>query len=279
MNAHLRRDGIPHPNEELMLYQTLIGMWPLNDEELPVVRERLRLYLEKAAREAKKYTSWIAPNAAYEEALLGFGEAVLNNPEFCGDFVRFQKRVAFYGAVNALSQVVLKGTAPGVPDFYQGTELWDFSLVDPDNRRPVDYERRSAMLRNIKEAQSRGSLDFASLLRSWPSGRAKMFVTWKLLELRARHMELFRTGAYEPLDAGPNVCAFMRGESVLVAVPRLVTALVKPGSFPLGEVWGAASLRGGGRWKNAFTGDELEGKELPLAKVFERFPVTVLERA
>ncbi|HEY8131038.1 MAG TPA: malto-oligosyltrehalose synthase, partial [Thermoanaerobaculia bacterium] len=186
MNAHLRRDGIPHPNEELMLYQTLIGMWPLNDEELPVIRERLRLYLEKAAREAKKHTSWIAPNAAYEEALLGFGEAVLNNPEFCGDFVRFQKRVAFYGAVNALSQVVLKGTAPGVPDFYQGTELWDFSLVDPDNRRPVDYERRSAMLRNIKEAQSRGSLDFASLLRSWPSGRAKMFVTWKLLELRAR---------------------------------------------------------------------------------------------
>ncbi|HMC20483.1 MAG TPA: malto-oligosyltrehalose synthase [Thermoanaerobaculia bacterium] len=279
MNAHLRRDGIPHPNEELLLYQTLIGMWPLNDEELPVVRERLRLFLEKAAREAKKYTSWIAPNAAYEEALLGFGEAVLSNPEFCGDFVRFQKRIAFYGAVNALSQVVLKGTAPGVPDFYQGTELWDFSLVDPDNRRLVDYERRSAMLRNIKEAQSRGSLDFASLLRGWPSGRAKMFVTWKLLQLRARHTELFRTGVYEPLDAGPNVCAFMRGDSILVAVPRLVTALVKPGSFPLGEVWGAAALRGGGRWKNAFTGDELEGKELPLAKVFERLPVAVLERA
>src|SRR6266852_9164152 len=186
MNAHLRPNGIPHPNEELALYQTLIGMWPLNDEELPVVRDRLRQNLEKSAREAKTYTSWIAPNIAYEEALLAFGESVLSHPDFCEDFQRFQKRIAFYGALNAISQVVLKICAPGVPDFYQGTELWDFSLVDPDNRRPVDYERRSAMLRNIKEAYGRRSLDFEALLRSWPSGRAKMFVMWKLLEMRAR---------------------------------------------------------------------------------------------
>jgi (1->4)-alpha-D-glucan 1-alpha-D-glucosylmutase len=278
INAHLRRGGLPHANEELLLYQTLIGMWPLEDEELPAVRDRLRQYLEKAAREAKTHTSWITPNAAYEEALLAFGDAVLNQQDFCEDFIRFQKRVAFFGAINAMSQVVLKAMAPGVPDFYQGTELWDLSLVDPDNRRPVDYERRLAMLRRMKEAHGKSTLDFATLLRRWSDGRAKMFITWKVLELRAREAELFRSGAYQPLDAGPNVCAFLRGGSVLVAVPRLLTSLVKPGTFPLGDVWGSAVLPGGGRWRNVFTGDALEGDSLPLARVFERFPVAVLER-
>ena len=273
MNSRLRRDGVPHPNEELLLYQTLIGMWPLNEEELPVVRERLRQFLEKAAREAKTYTSWIAPNAGYEEALLGFADDVLSHAEFCEDFIRFQKRVAFYGAINAMSQVVLKGTAPGVPDFYQGTELWDLSLVDPDNRRTVDYERRSAMLRNIKEAWTRGSLQFENLLRGWPNGRVKMFITWKLLQVRERI-----SGDYQPLDGGRNVCAFLRGGSVLVAVPRLVSTLTKPGFFPLADVWGSAALPVAGRWKNVFTSDEIEGAALPLSRVFERFPVAVLER-
>jgi (1->4)-alpha-D-glucan 1-alpha-D-glucosylmutase len=204
-----------------------------------------------------------------------FGEAVLGNQEFCEDFMRFHKRIAFYGALNALSQTVLKLCAPGVPDFYQGTELWDFSLVDPDNRRPVDYERRSAMLRNIKEAYGRRSLDFEALLRSWPSGRVKMFVIWRLLEMRSR----FGDASYDAIDAGPNVCAFARGDDVIVAVPRLLTSLVKPGVFPLGDAWGAAALRGGGAWKNVFTGATIEGDTLPLAKVFEQFPVAVLERA
>jgi (1->4)-alpha-D-glucan 1-alpha-D-glucosylmutase len=275
MNSHLHRDGIPHPNEEIALYQTLIGMWPLNAEERPLVRDRLSQYLEKAAREAKTHTSWIARNAAYEEALLHFGESVLSHQPFCADFMRFHKRIAFYGALNALSQTVLKLCAPGVPDFYQGTELWDFSLVDPDNRRAVDYERRSAMLRNIKEAYGRRSLDFAALLRSWPSGRVKMFVMWRLLEMRSR----FGDAGYEAIDAGANVCAFARGDDVIVAVPRLVTALVKPGVFPLGDVWGDAALPRGGTWKNVFTGATIEGDKLPLAKVFEQFPVAVLERA
>src|SRR5438445_655429 len=252
MNSHLRRDGIPQPNEELLLYQTLIGMWPLNDEELPVVRERLRQYLEKAAREAKTYSSWIAPNAAYEEALLTFADAVLSHQEFCEDFLKFQKRVAFYGAISALSQIVLKATAPGAPDFYQGTDLWDFSLVDPDNRRPVDYERRAAMLKKLSVSS------IPTLLRRWQDGRLKMFVAWKTLELRARRAEVFREGDYEPLDAGNNVCAFTRraGESmVLVAVPRLTMQLVKAGAMPLGEVWGDdAHLAAPGAWRNIFTG-------------------------
>src|SRR5207302_7629671 len=134
------------------------------------------------------------------------------------DLVRFQKRIAFYGALNGLSQVVLKTMSPGVPDFYQGSELWDLSLVDPDNRRPVDYERRAAILRKMKATSDR--LDLATLLRRWSDGRVKMFVTWKLLELRARRAEVFQHGSYEPLDGGRNVCAFSRGDEVIVAVPR-----------------------------------------------------------
>jgi (1->4)-alpha-D-glucan 1-alpha-D-glucosylmutase len=275
LNAALRRDGIPHPNEELLIYQTLIGMWPLDESELASVRPRLIAYLEKASREAKVHTSWIAPNSAYEEALLGFADALLSHDAFCRDFTRFQKRVAFYGAINALGQVVLKATSPGVPDFYEGTELWDFSLVDPDNRRPVDYARRAALLRRAKSASP------AALLRAWHDGRAKLFTTWKLLDLRARRAELFRDGAYEPLDAGPNVCAFVRshgGEAVAVAVPRFVTRASRPGHFPLGDAWRDTALPLGGRWRNTFTGDELEGDSLPLRDVFARFPVAVLER-
>src|SRR5205823_14250642 len=125
MNTPFRTDGVPHPNEELLIYQTLIGMWPLNEEELPSVPERLKQYLEKAAREAKTHTSWIAPNTAYEDALLRFAAGILKNREFCEDFARVQRRTAFHGFLNALSQLVLKATAPGAPDFYQGTEPWD----------------------------------------------------------------------------------------------------------------------------------------------------------
>lgn len=275
INAALRRDGIPHPNEELLVYQTLVGMWPLDDADLSSVRPRLKLYLEKAAREAKSHTSWITPNAEYEQALLGFADAILSHDDFCREFTRFQKRVAFFGAINALAQVVVKATSPGVPDFYQGTELWDFSLVDPDNRRAVDYARRATMLRELRSAK------VETLLRRWSDGRVKLFTTWKLLDTRARHADLFRDGAYEPLDAGPHVFAFVRrhaGSAVAVAVPRFASQLVKPGKFPLGDVWGAATLPLAGRWRNAFTGGVVEGQALPLREVFGRFPVAVLEK-
>jgi len=270
---HVRRWSKMNPfsdkNEELLVYQTLIGMWPVDDDELPAVRERLRQYLEKAAREAKAHTSWIAPNIEYEESLLALADALLSNQAFCEDFQKFQKRVAFYGAMNALSQLVLKATSPGVPDFYQGTEVWDFSLVDPDNRRPVDYERRLSMLRKMSDRT-----DISTLLRRWHDGRIKMFVTRKLLNLRPE-------GAYEPIDAGRNVCAFKRGDSLLVAVPRFVTALVKPGTWPIGDVWrtGNPACPCPGRWRNIFTGDTIEGDSINLAVMFERFPVAVLEKA
>jgi (1->4)-alpha-D-glucan 1-alpha-D-glucosylmutase len=275
--APLRESEVPDPNVELLIYQNLLGVWPLENEELEGLEARFRQFLEKAAREAKNATSWIALNPEYEGALLAFAGRLFASEEFRASFVRFQKRVAYYGFLNALSQLVLKATAPGVPDFYQGTELWDFSLVDPDNRRPVDFEQRRAMLKKLQAADARGTLDRTTMLRRWIDGRVKMFVTWKALDARVRHAETFRRGAYRAFrEAPPQLCAFARGEEIVVAVPRLVSSMVKPQILPTGEVWGDASLPIDGRWRNVFTGEELEGGR--LREIFATFPVAILER-
>jgi len=271
-----KKYGFNDRNAELLVYQTLAGMWPLDKAELPTIRDRLKQYLEKAAREAKTHTSWISPNPDYEQALMEFADSILDDSQFCNELVRFQKPIAFYGFLNALSQVVLKVTAPGTPDLYQGTELWDFSLVDPDNRRPVDYSRRRSTLKKLK------SVSIDTLLRRWTDGRIKMFVTWKVLDLRARHANLFRDGSYEPIDAGPNVCAFIRrheDDAVLVAVPRLVASLVKPGKFPIGDVWGDAALAVSGSWRDVFTGESFSGDKIALRSAFARLPLAILEKA
>ena len=155
-------DGVAAPgvNTEYLIYQTLVGAWPID-------AERLKAYLLKALREAKVHTSWINPNARYDEAIAKFAEAILDparSAAFLDDFAPFQARVAHFGALSSLGQELLKLTAPGVPDFYQGTELWDLSLVDPDNRRPVDYDRRAAMLKDVvdsfAEARDPASIDW-----------------------------------------------------------------------------------------------------------------------
>ncbi|HEX7153038.1 MAG TPA: malto-oligosyltrehalose synthase [Thermoanaerobaculia bacterium] len=283
LNAPLRPAGIPDANEELLIYQTLLGMWPLDDEELPTVPERLRQYIEKASREAKTHTSWIAPNADYEKALLDYAAAVAERPEFREAFSELQKTLAFHGYLNALSQLVLKIASPGVPDFYQGTELWDFSLVDPDNRRPVDYDTRQILLRKLKSSAERGALEIGTLLRRWFDGRIKLYTTWKSLAVRARHIDTFRRGDYHPLRSdSPNLVAFARANDIAVAVPRLTTRLVKPGQQPLGDVWGDISIEapGHGTWRNAFTGDtiEVDGDRVQASRLFTAFPVAILER-
>jgi (1->4)-alpha-D-glucan 1-alpha-D-glucosylmutase len=273
MTEHLRKDGVPDANEELLIYQTLIGMWPLDEEEVDTVPERLRQYLEKAAREAKTHTSWIAPNPEYEQRLLDFAARILEHEEFRAALIRFARRVAFHGFLNSLAQIVLKATSPGVPDFYQGSELWDLSLVDPDNRRPVDYERRMSMLRKLES-----KFELPTLLRRWADGRVKLFTTWRSLATRARHAEAFRRGAYKPLRCqSPNVVAFMRGDDIVVAVPRLTTQLGK--TVPLGEVWGEHALPVSGAWRNVYTEETSAGDSLPLARAFASFPVAILERA
>jgi (1->4)-alpha-D-glucan 1-alpha-D-glucosylmutase len=287
---------VPEPNTELLLYQTLLGAWPLDAAEVPEFRERLRAYLVKAVREAKSFTSWLRINERYENALLGFIDAILAvKPDnlFLADFLEFQSKVAFYGALNSLSQVVLKAAMPGVPDFYRGTELWDFSLVDPDNRRPVDFVKRARALDGLRKAEKEDRVKLLSTLKTgWRDGRIKMYVTYRALQARRASPELFGHGDYRPLyAAGRNrerVCAFLRrydGSFTLVAAPRFFTGLSAAGRWPVGEgVWGDDRMvlpRGAPReWTNAFTGETLRleaGRVLYLREMFRTLPVALLE--
>ena len=204
---------VPSVSEEFLIYQTLLGAWPLNESEVDRFRDRLLAFITKAAREAKQLTSWLNPNDAHERALRGFASSILDpstGRRFLADFRRFQSRIAFHGALNALSQVLLKITAPGNPDLYQGTETWDFSMTDPDNRRPVDFETRASLLESFQQSEVE-SLRLASLLHNWPDGRIKLFLTTKAMEFRRSHAELFLEGDYVPLYAsGRHVAARLR---------------------------------------------------------------------
>ena len=289
-------DFAPDPNEEIFLYQTLIGAWPLQSEEIPAFSKRLQDYMVKAAREAMVHTRWVTPNNEYENALITFTKSILDESgenEFLEYFLRTQSRLAYSGALNSLSQVLLKITSPGAPDVYQGTELWDFSLVDPDNRRPVDFRKRTQLLKELKkrEAKSRDNL-IPELLFNWEDGRIKLYVTYTALNFRREHRDLFLEGEYLPLfSAGArrnNIVAFSRCKAdqwVVVAVPRLVAKMAAPG--PLGKrAWGESLLaippEAPRSWTNIFTGETLETAHtsetgsLPLNRVFSRFPVALL---
>lgn len=265
-------DGAPAPsrNDEYLFYQVLLGVWPaaadVADEELV---QRLCQYMTKATKEAKVLTSWINPNEAYDQAVVNFVRAALSGPrakKFLMDFLPFQQRVARLGMVNSLAQVVLKAAAPGMPDFYQGTELWDLSLVDPDNRRPVDFALRRRMLESCTSIDAVS--DVSDLLEHWTDGRIKLFITARALNLRREHPDLFARGEYLPLevagDKSNHVVAFMRrrDEKLILAVaPRLVGALATADRWlPRGEEsWGATRLIlpadvAGRSWRNIFTG-------------------------
>jgi (1->4)-alpha-D-glucan 1-alpha-D-glucosylmutase len=250
----------PSLNDEYLLYQTLIGAWPLEDLDeagMTAFRERIEGYMIKAAREAKSRTSWANVNAEYEDALLQFIRASLESREgnvFLADLIPVQKRISRYGLLNGMSQALCKLTAPGVPDLYQGNEIWDFSLVDPDNRRPVDYQKRRAMLAELQTIDIDTCVDrglMQSLVAGMHDGRAKLFLTWKTLQLRREREALFRDGAYLPLrvtgEHASNVCAFARRHEGAVAVtiaPRLYLRLLGDREIPpLGEaVWGDTAV-------------------------------------
>jgi malto-oligosyltrehalose synthase len=236
INAEAKRDldGEPLPDRAIedLLYQTLIGAWPLgrgreaaSDEGF---RQRLRDYMVKAAREAKQRTSWINPDVAYEDALVSFVDAILDRPSFLERFLPLQRRVARLGLLNGIAQLVLKLTVPGVPDVYQGNELWTLDLVDPDNRREVDFARRRDLLASLREADARNRSDLvAELMREIDDGRLKLYLTWRLLSLRREQERLFTHGDYVPLVATgrdtDRVCAFRReteASSVIVATLR-----------------------------------------------------------
>jgi (1->4)-alpha-D-glucan 1-alpha-D-glucosylmutase len=213
---------------------------------------------------------------------------------FLADFRRFQGRIAFHGAINSLAQLLLKIAAPGNPDIYQGNELWDFSMTDPDNRRPVDFTTRASLLENMQQPAANGA-QAASLLNNWADGRVKLFLSNKALEFRRRHADLFLKGDYVPLYASgrmrQHVCAFMRTykkESVLVAVPRFTTAITDPGQFPVGsKIWRKSGLdlpAGAPRqWKQILTGERTKcgtgSRVLLLSNIFSQFPAALLSAA
>ncbi len=237
---------VPEPNDEYFLYQTLVGAFPFGDE--PGFSERIKAYIVKAVREAKMVTSWLKPDETYEKAYLAFVEAILDAGEenpFLKSFLPFQGMVAEYGIWNALSQALLKITSPGVPDFYQGSELWDLHLVDPDNRRPVDFAARQAILEEFLRVKQ-GPQDLLSeLLCSRTDGKIKFYVIYTALKARKDLRETFQLGHYLPLRTGgefkSHVIAFARKYHqswAMVVVPRFLTRLVAPSEIPIGEhVW------------------------------------------
>jgi (1->4)-alpha-D-glucan 1-alpha-D-glucosylmutase len=239
LNAPRRPEGLA-PDDEYQLYQTLVGAWPLDlaatdTKAGRAFATRVMKWQQKALREAKLRSSWTAPNTGYEDAAKAFTAAVLEAPEFLAALEAFVGRIAHEGAMNGLMQVVLRMTLPGVPDLYQGTEFWDFSLVDPDNRRPVDYEARTSAL----------SSD-ADLLATWRDGRIKQSIIRRLLALRRSDPEFFALADYQPMALDGNTVAFTRrhaGKTLIVAAPArplhagdLATVLSEPALV----LWGPA---------------------------------------
>lgn len=292
---------VPSRNEEVLIYQSLLGAWPLAESEQGELVERFIGYVIKASREAKQRTSWIDTNEPYEQALVRFVRAILDpdaSPEFLADFLAFQRRLAFHGAINSLSQVVLKITSPGVPDFYQGTELWTFTLVDPDNRRPVDFALRRRLLAELSgQTQAPGAL-CRELLSSWQDGRIKLHVTHRALHFRRDHRELFARGAYVPVEVegarADAVCAYARqyspltddpGAWCLTVVPMRVGQLTSPGTWPMGKrIWKDTALRmppgAPGEWRDIMTGSMVRvdsAGRLSMASVLRTLPVAILQ--
>jgi (1->4)-alpha-D-glucan 1-alpha-D-glucosylmutase len=297
--------AVPDRNDEYLLYQTLVGAWPADeaDESMESFAKRITEYMEKATKEAKRRTSWINPNAAYDRGVHHFvTELLAPDSPFPGVFVPFQRLVALYGAVNSLAQTVLKVAVPGIPDFYQGSELWSLSLVDPDNRRPVDFARRQALLTALaaRIAESPAGLEklCAELLETWPDGRIKLYVTQRALTLRRERQALFSSGSYGPLSAwgarAEHLVGLARrgnGEVVIVAVPRLSARLTDfSGRFPLGDsAWGDTWLSLGdasleGVYRDRFSGlrvatEPRDGAPaLRAGALFGSLPVAMLVR-
>ena len=262
LNTNAWQNRLPDRHAEYLLYQTLIGAWPID-------RDRTWAYMLKACREAKINTSWHEPNNSFEEKIRGFVGGVFDTPEFIASLERFVEPLILPGRINSLAQTLIKMVAPGVPDFYQGTELWDLSLVDPDNRRPVDFNTRLAMLRRARRMAA------AEVLMEWDSGVPKLWMTARLLAIRRKRAEDFSAASkYQPLVAQGThlgrLLAFRRGENLIAVVPRFTMTLA-------GE-WGDTRLPlPGGVWRNGFT-DQLIQREVSPAELFGLFPVALLIR-
>jgi len=300
---HKREYGgkrVPDNSEECLLYQTMLGAWPLDHAEDVEFLDRLVAFMQKALREAKIHSNWINPDAGYEHAVEQFirNSVVLGSrSRFMEEFHELRKVIAFYGSLNALSQTLLKITSPGVPDFYQGTELWDFSLVDPDNRRPVDFAKRVRMMEEISSREANAPEELLKdLVANWQDGRIKLHLVRKALNFRLAHKELFAAGEYIPLEVvgqrRDSVVAFgrrRRKDWLLVAAPRLVAGCLrrKQSMLPRAK-WPALKMILPSecplRWRNIFTRSSVcaiagrNGRiDLPLSSMLDSFPCVLLE--
>jgi (1->4)-alpha-D-glucan 1-alpha-D-glucosylmutase len=284
---------VPDRNDEYFLYQTLVGSFPFDQKVLPDFIERIKAYVIKAVREAKVHTAWLKPDTDYEEAFIAFVERILTPSDengFPEVFFPFQETIAHYGMLNSLSQTLLKIVSPGVPDFYQGTELWDFTLVDPDNRGSVDFDKRNRFLRDILERTEPDSLELVrELLATREDGRIKLFLIYRALNARNKNISIFKSGEYIPLEtkgiSKNHIIAFARKNDhgwALALAPRFLTSLVRDRGDPLGtEVWHdtSVSLPDGapGVWREWITNRSVEtGRVLVVGEVLDRLPVALL---
>ncbi|MBX7113367.1 MAG: glycogen debranching protein GlgX [Myxococcaceae bacterium] len=276
-------EACPSANDEYLFYQTLVGALPFEGVDAAFIA-RVKEYLLKAAREAKTHTSWTAANAGYEQALGGFVEKALADGDFLNGLMHFQKDIAPYGAVNSLSQLALKFASPGVADTYQGQELWSFDLVDPDNRRPVDFAHRRKLLAEL-DAKPEPSPEIATeLLEHYEDGRVKMYVLSRALRYRRAHRELFLEGGYRAVSNDSNhLVAFERArghERMVVVTPRFSRKVTQGRSrWPVGSAaWGELDvvLPHPGPYTNLFTGEKFEGERLKVADLLRHFPVAWL---
>ncbi|WP_243438692.1 malto-oligosyltrehalose synthase [Fundidesulfovibrio soli] len=289
-----RKGRQPSRNELYFLYQTLLAHMPFGEDELEGFKERLRLYLVKAMREAKVRSNWLNPNDEAEKAFCDAAESLLGpkgQSHFMGEFQPLLRRVARVGMVNSLSQALLKIAAPGIPDFYQGSELWDFSMVDPDNRRPVDFGTRRKALQEMDAAFGAAPLKLVRQLLERPEdGRIKLFLIWRGLHIRKEFPGLFTRGEYLPLaftgarkDMAFGFARSLNGGTALAVVPRLFAKAAGPdGDFPLGAFWEDTALVPP-RPKNfidAFTGREFPAEDaIYLSDLFRELPLALLTPA
>jgi len=284
---------VPEGNDEYFLYQTIIGALPFDQREYPAFIERLKGYLVKSVREAKVHTAWLKPDTNYEDAFIEFVEEILTPSEqnqFLREFLPFQKKMAHYGMFSSLSQTLIKITSPGIPDFYQGTELWDLNLVDPDNRRPVDFKTRRLFLLDIKERVGQDILQLIDgLLSNKEDGKIKLFVIYQALQARREHRPVFQDGRYIPLKVSgglkDHIIAFARNHEehwAITIAPRFFTSLIDEGGPPVGQdIWGDTFIvlpqRIPSLWRDAMSDQVVEGeKGLPICEVLKYFPVALL---
>lgn len=284
---------VPTRNDEYFLYQTLVGTLPFFEEEIEGFKVRLKEYVIKAVREAKVHTAWLKPDTDYEENYISFIEKILvrsDTNQFLKEFRLFQKMISFYGILNSLSQTIIKIMSPGFPDFYPGSEFWDLSMVDPDNRRPVDFDKRIWLFREIKSREAgEPSLLIDELKATREDGRIKMFLIYKALDARIRYRKVIETGNYIPLETAgeykDHIIAFAwehRPVWIITIAPRLLTSIVQEGVYPLGrDIWGDTHIilpeDAPATFKEEITGMVSEcGKLIFIGDLLKLFPCALL---